>query len=213
MCLLICLCYAQRVSAHPHTWVDMKAEIVLDEEGRLAAITQYWAFDTYFSTVTLSDVVTEYGDKEIGLTKKADQIIRNLAEYQYFSSLTIDGSEIELLRPSAYQLTESDYQDTSILELEMRIDMNRPLVIKDKILAWSVFDPTYYIAMNYSDVENISIQGEKSAQCQMSLDLPKPSLDLVDYAQNLDRSRKDTDGLGVNFAEKLLINCTSGLLQ
>ena len=67
--------------------------------------------------------------------------------------------------------------------------------------------------MNYSKVENISIQGVQGIQCQSNLDLPSPSFELVEYAQNLDRTRKDTDGLGVNFAEKIRINCSSGVSQ
>ncbi len=209
MCLLISGLYAQSVAAHPHSWIDMKADMILDEQGRLTAIRQYWAFDTYFSTVSLADALSEHGDKETGLRKMADQFIHNLADFQYFSELTIDGSEIELPRPSAYQLIENAQQEPSILELQMRFDLTQPLVIKEKNLVWSVFDPTYYIAMNYSKVENISIQGEQGAQCQSDLDLPSPSFELIEYAQNLDRTRKDTDGLGVNFAEKIRIDCSS----
>ncbi len=185
----------------------MKADMILDEQGQLIAIRQHWAFDTYFSMVTLADAMNEHGDKQTGLTKMADQMIHNLTQYRYFSVLTIDGIEIELPRPSSYQLTENTHQEQSILELEMRFDIARPTVIRDKNLTWSVFDPTYYIAMNYWKVENVSVKGGTDAQCRLNLDSPSPSFELIEYAQNLDRTRRDTDGLGVNFAEKVQITC------
>ncbi len=181
--------------------------MILDEQGRLTAIRQHWAFDTYFSMVTLADATNEHGNKEDGLKKMADKFIRNLTDFQYFSELTIDGTEMELPRPSSYRLIENTEGEQSILELEMRFDITQPLVIKNKNLVWSVFDPTYYIAMNYSKVSAVSIEGAKGAQCQLNLDLPSPSFELIEYAQNLDRTRKDTDGLGVNFAEKIRITC------
>ncbi len=185
----------------------MKASMILDGQGRLIAIRQHWAFDTYFSMVTLADALNEHGDKETGLGKMADKFIHNLTEFQYFSELSIDGAEIELPRPSSYRLSEKSEGEQPILHLEMRFDITRPLVVKDKNLVWSVFDPTYYIAMNYSVADNVSIEGENSALCRLNLDLPSPSFELIEYAQNLDRTRKDTDGLGVNFAEKIRISC------
>lgn len=209
ICLLIGGLWAQPVAAHPHSWIDMKADMILDERGRLIAIRQHWSFDTYFSMVTLADVINEHGDKQTGLVKMADQMIGNLTRYRYFSVLAIDGSEIELPRPSWYQLTENTRQDQPMLELEMLFDITRPVVIRDKNLTWSVFDPTYYIAMNYWKAENVSIQGETGARCQLNLDSPNPSFELIEYAQSLDRTRKDTDGLGINFAEKVRIVCPS----
>ncbi len=206
ICLLIGM-WVQSVAAHPHSWIDMKADMILDEQGQLIAIRQHWSFDAYFSMVTMADAMNEHGDKQTGLAKMADQMISNLTRHRYFSVLTIDGAEIELPRPSSYQLTESSHQNQSILELEMRFDIERPAIVRNKDLTWSVFDPTYYIAMNYWKVENVSVKGGAGAQCQLNLDSPNPSFELIEYAQNLDRSRTDTDGLGVNFAEKIQIAC------
>ncbi len=207
LCLLFCGLYSQSGTAHPHYWINLKTDMILDEGGRLAAIRQHWAFDVYFSMMTVADIVNEHGDKEIGLTKMADQMMDNLAKHQYFSTLIVDGADVVLARPSAYQLTENTQQEPSILELEMRFDISPPVAIQDKSVVWSVFDPTYYIAMNYSKVENLSIKGAKDAQCKLDLDLPSPSSELTEYAQSLDRSQKETDGLGINFAEKIRINC------
>ena len=90
MWLLIGGLYLQSAAAHPHSWIDMKADMILDEQGRLTAIRQHWAFDTYFSTVTLADAINEHGDKDTGLRKMADQMILNLSRLRYFSVLKIE---------------------------------------------------------------------------------------------------------------------------
>ncbi len=213
MCLMIGGLFAQSASAHPHSWIDMKADMILDEQGRLVAITQHWSFDTYFSMMTLADAVSEHGNKEIGLRKMASKIIDNLTEHRYFSELTVDGLEIELPQPTSYRLSEYTGAAVPTLQLEMRFDITQSPTVSDKNLAWSVFDPTYYIAMNFSNVTNVSIRGAQAEQCQLQLDLPQPDFELIQYAQSLDQTRRDTDGLGIHFAETVRINCLSGASQ
>ncbi len=115
MCLLATGLYAQSVAAHPHYWIDLKTDMILDEQGRLAAIRQHWAFDLFFSMMTVADVVNEHGDKQVGLKKMGSQMISNLAKQQYFSVLTIDGTEVVLPRPSQFQLTENTQPEQPIL--------------------------------------------------------------------------------------------------
>ncbi len=208
MCLVIGGLYAQSVAAHPHYWISLKADMILDEQGRLSKIRQQWAFDVYFSMMTVKDVVNEHGDKQTGLRKIADQIIDNLSKFHYFSTLTVDGAEVILPQPSSYQLNENTQLEQPILELEILFDMASPVIIQDKNVVWSVFDPTYYIAMNYSTAANVSIQGDNADQCELQLDLPDLSRELMEYAQSLDRSQKDINGLGIKFAEKIRINCS-----
>jgi ABC-type uncharacterized transport system substrate-binding protein len=201
--------YSQTVHAHPHYWIDLKTDMVLDQGGRLVTIKQHWTFDAYFSMITVADVTNEHGKVAVGLKMMADKMVNNLAKYGYFSVLTIDGTEVVLPPPTSYQLTENTQLREPVLELEMRFDLSAPATIENKQVVWSVFDPSYYIAMNHSKVDRLSIKGGKADQCHLNLDIPEPSKELIEYAVNLDRTRKDTDGLGASFAEKIRINCIS----
>jgi ABC-type uncharacterized transport system substrate-binding protein len=199
--------FAKPVAAHPHYWVGLKADMILDQQGRLSTIRQHWDFDVYFSMMTVADAVNEHGDKDLGLSKMADQMIANMTKHRYFSTLTIDGEQVALPRPSSYRLRENKQQEPAILVLEMQFDFETPVAVINKNLSWSVFDPTYYVAMSYSVIDNISIKGEQAAGCKLSLDVPNPSNELIEYAQNLDRTQKDTAGLGIKFAEKIHVSC------
>jgi ABC-type uncharacterized transport system substrate-binding protein len=61
--------------------------------------------------------------------------------------------------------------------------------------------------MAHTTESNINIIGGNATECSKTLELPELSDDLINYAQSLDQTQKDTDGLGADFAETVLIRC------
>ena len=176
--------------AHPHSWIELNTSFVLDEKARVVQIKQRWEFDLYFSLMTHADLLNEFGDEKTGLSKTAERMIKNLKDYDYFSKLELDGLDIPLGMPDKYRLFTKTKEKQTILELEMTFDIETDLKIENKILALQVFDPTYYIAMNYATESNIEIIGGNATACSKKLEFPEPSDELIDYAQNLDRTQK-----------------------
>ena len=207
VCMLSVLLYCSSVLAHPHNWIALNSSFMLDEDARLVQLKQRWEFDIYYSMMTLADVLNEHGNEEIGLTKTASEMIKNLAEHDYLSRLSVDGINVPLSMPKNYSLITKTKEGQVVLELEMVFDLAEPLLIENKALAWQVFDPTYYIAMNHATESNIEIIGGNATECSKELRFPDPPDDMVDYAQSLDKSQTDTDGLGESFAETAFINC------
>jgi ABC-type uncharacterized transport system substrate-binding protein len=195
------------VHAHPHNWIFLNSSFVLDDNARLVQVKQAWEFDMYYSLMTHADLLNEFGEEMTGLKATADSMIRNLKDYEYFSKLSLDGSKIDLGVPKAYKLYTKEKEGQMVLELEMTFDMASALDIENKTLAWQVFDPTYFIAMNHATENNIEIIGGNATECSKELKFPEPSDELIDYAQSLDRTQKNTDGLGASFAETAFINC------
>ena len=193
--------------AHPHNWIELNSRFVLNESAHLVQVSQKWEFDVFFSAMTLSDMLNEHGSEEKGLPETARQMVRNLAEYNYFSTLRLDGSIVDLDTPESYRLITKETDGHTVLELEMSFDIESGLAIENKTLEWQVFDPTYYIAMMHNDKNNIEIVSTGATECTRQLHLPDPSDDLLIYAQSLDRNEKSSDGLGVNFAEKTIVTC------
>ena len=76
-----------------------------------------------------------------------------------------------------------------------------------KTLSWRVFDPAYYIDMRHQKLSQVTLHKGNDTECSTRIEQPNPSEEIIAYATSLDRSQKDTKGLGDYFAEKVLIHC------
>ncbi|MFT6904219.1 MAG: ABC-type uncharacterized transport system substrate-binding protein [Oleiphilaceae bacterium] len=205
---LIVLCLSARiVQAHPNNWITLNSSFVLNDQTHLVQIKQRWEFDIYYSMMTLADVLNEYENEAVGLPKIAEAMIRNLKSYRYYSVLSLNGATIDLGVPDKYSIIKKESGGQIVLELEMVFDIEDSLPVENKILAWQVYDPTYFIAMNHTTKNNIEIVGGSAVECSKTLELSKPSDELIGYAESLDRTDKNTDDLGASFAETVFIKC------
>ncbi len=193
--------------AHPHSWINLNTDFILDSQGRLSALRQRWEFDIYYSMMTLADIMNEQGNLLSRSTVYSTKMVHNLRSYQYFSSLQRDGIEIELPLPKHYELRTKTVKNESVLELEMFFQLHTPLVIEGQRLHWRVFDPTYYIDIAHRDIDQVSIQTVNAIECSKRIELPGASEEMIDYAASLDKYQKDSQGLGENFAETVVIYC------
>lgn len=193
--------------AHPHSWISIKSEFVLDEEGQLAELHQQWVFDVYFSMITLADVMNAYPDTQTGLHVLAEDVIANLKSYHYFATLNIDNQNIALPKPSQYEFDTAIEEEQPVLSFYMRFEFSEPLPTVGKRLTWRVFDPTYYIDMNHGRLSQIHIEAKNMIECSKNIETPAPSDEWIDYASSLDQSQRDTEGLGAHFAETVVILC------
>ncbi len=193
--------------AHPHSWIALSSEFILDERGNLVEIRQRWDFDIFYSMMTMADMMNEYRDQEVGLKKLADQMIRNLESYGYFSRLHLDSDEMPLSKPNHYVLQTKTEEGEQVLSLEMRFKIAPPSSVEGKVINWSVYDPTYYIHMAHNELNAIRVNGGNATECSKAIDFPEPSDEIIEYAASLDRTQRDTQGLGDYFAEQVTIQC------
>lgn len=205
--ILLLLASTSLAQAHPHNWIQLDSIFVLNGQAQLIEIKQTWEFDFYYSLMMHADLMNEFGDEEAGLAETATAMIKNLESYQYFSELKVDNEIIDIGVPERYQLTATQIDGQLILVLDMEFDIEQIIGVEGKNLAWKIYDPTYYIAMNHETESNIKISGGNATECTTQLMFPNPSDDTIEYAQSLDRSQKDTNGLGELFAETAFINC------
>jgi ABC-type uncharacterized transport system substrate-binding protein len=206
--LIICGYYPSQLMGHPHAWITLSSSFVLDNQSRLVAIRQSWEFDTPYSTIALSNIKNEYKDEKKGLQHTAEKFINSLKSYQYFSFLNIEGAMLLLNKPTLYKLSRLSKTKPFTLKLDMHFKLDKPVVIQNKTLTWSVFDPTFFVAMNHKNLESVTIIGNSSIKCRKKLIDPTPSKQTSIYAQGLDRNQKAKKSLGESFAEKVHINCS-----
>ncbi len=200
-------CYASLTSAHPHNWIDLKSGFTINSQNRLTQIKQTWKFDIYYSMITLADVLNEHKNEEKGLNIIARKMITDLADYNYFSLLNINNTSVPLPAPASYRLYSQDEGTGQFLEMEILFDIAPEIPLDNKTIEWQIFDPTYYIAMMHTENSNISVTANSDIDCSSTLEQPAPTEDIIDYAMSLDRSQRETNGLGKYFAETIRISC------
>ena len=208
--LLLCLGLAAPSSivfAHPHNWINVSTQFVLNDKSQLVEIKQSWEFDGIYSMITHANLKNAYEDEKIGLVLMAEQMKKNLSGYDYFSNLLVDGEKVDIPKADHANLTMESRPPISVMTLDLDLKLKKPVDIVGKKLTWSVFDPTYYISMNHKDVEDISIAGTGGAECGKELVIPTPTAETIAYAGSLDKSQRKTDGLGNEFAERVIVTC------
>lgn len=205
--LTVCLSafIAGNVWAHPHSWILVQSAFHFDSENSVERISQTWEFDTFYSTMTLADVMKEHGSESLGLKILGAQMIDNLESFHYFSKLLIADTDVPLGRPQSYELKTIEKDNKVLLELQLSFDIS--LDSRGKALHWHVYDPTYYVAMEHKQVNNIELIGRNVQTCYKNLDIPSPSIEMIEYAQSLDREQRNSDGLGIHFAEIVTVQC------
>ncbi|WPL17064.1 ABC-type uncharacterized transport system, periplasmic component [Thiorhodovibrio winogradskyi] len=75
--------------AHPHAWIDLRVRVMANAAGEVTGLYQEWLFDPYYSQIVLEDVGSEAkaATKDAWLAAIATKILKNLADYHYFTSV------------------------------------------------------------------------------------------------------------------------------
>ena len=114
--------------AHPHVFVDAKAEIVFDDGGRITAIRNVWRFDDAYSAFASEGLDTD-GDGKLTveeLMPLADINIKSLKDFDYFTFLTAGSKAIAFVQPTEYWLQS----DGGLLTLYFTLPTKEPVEVR-----------------------------------------------------------------------------------
>ncbi|UXN04471.1 MULTISPECIES: DUF1007 family protein [unclassified Bartonella] len=146
------------VQAHPHIFVDAKVQIQLDKDGKVEKLSQDWLFDALFSAGVILDF-DKNGDRFLDPSELAEiskTIRESLAEFDYFQSVTVDGKSVKLANPDKLIADMKNNQ----LTLHIENKPKEPLYIKrGGHYSFSLYDPTFYVAVNFKRDIDISFSG------------------------------------------------------
>lgn len=194
---------APPAAAHPHAWIDVRVD-VLFESGRIVGLRQTWLFDEYYTAFA-----TEGFDRDRDGKPDRDQLdallaenLRNLADYDTFTSVTAAGQRVAVAAP----VEASSRMVGSRLEMTFLLPLKSP-ARTDGVVEYAIFDPTYYIEMLHADAPDAVWLVGAPEGCRHEIVAPSPSIETVTLAQALDRTQKGGDGLGAQFAERVEIRC------
>jgi ABC-type uncharacterized transport system substrate-binding protein len=144
--VLLAVVWSEPTAAHPHVFVDGKAEIVFDAQKRITAIRNVWQFDEAYSAFADTGLDTN-GDGKLTqqeLAPLAKLNMDSLKEYSYFTYLSIGKTQLAFKPPADYFLSE----DKGRLTLSFTLPLTQPAtVIGETVL--EVFDPEYFVAFSF----------------------------------------------------------------
>lgn len=132
--------------AHPHVWVDAKAEVVFDGSGNIVAIRNIWRFDEAYSAFASQGLDTNHDGKLSAkeLQPLAKINVDSMLDYAYFTFITsVDGKDIDFNKPTEYWLqSDADGQ----LTLFFTLPTKGPVPVKGGRTRLEIYDPTYFVA-------------------------------------------------------------------
>lgn len=148
--------------AHPHIFVDAKFEAVASADGSLSEVRDTWRFDEVFSSSVLLDF-DKNGNSTLEpaeLAAVAKTVQNSLAQYNYYTSITIDGKTVPLAKPA---VMKAAYKDGSLtLSFSQEPAGKTPL---KGLIVFGVYDPTLYTALDFAEDSDLKTTGTGFSRC------------------------------------------------
>ncbi|HZL40112.1 MAG TPA: DUF1007 family protein [Pseudolabrys sp.] len=201
---ILSLVFAAQVSAHPHVWVTMQAELLYAPDGKVTGVRHAWAFDDMFSAFATQGLDAKEKGKftREELAPLAKINVESLKEYDYFTYATADGAKVEMGDPLPdYWL---DYND-SILTLHFTLPLKTP--VKAKELKIEIYDATIFVDFEWAKDNPVKLAG--APHCKADVVMPRE----MTYAEgkalsNIPADQTNTTmAWGAQFANKILVHC------
>ena len=209
--LFILAASASAAAAHPHVWIFLQSQPVLNAEGNLVAVRQVWQFDEIYAQTAVEGLDTDgdgtYSDAE--LAPLATETITSLRELDYFLVVRQNGQKIPVATVTRGVETFKD----NILFLTLEVPLSAPVDPRKGEIEIKVYDPEYFIAFDYGENASFTLEGQLPAGC-------KADLQRLPSDEELDKSRqfladKGTDwkpdvpvDFGSMFAPPLVLSCS-----
>jgi ABC-type uncharacterized transport system substrate-binding protein len=157
--------------AHPHVLIDAHTELVFNAQGQLTGVTNVWDFDDAFSAFAIQgyDRKGDGNPTREELQPLAKINLSSLAEYGYFTRVTLAGTAIPFGPPKDY----FDVFENERLTLHFTLPLVHPLDVRGKSIEVDVYDSAYFAAITSATNNPVKFLGDGSA-CSASVHRPEP---------------------------------------
>lgn len=157
------------VHAHPHVAVQAKSELEFTAKGHVRAVRHAWEFDEAFSAYAVQGLDSD-GDGGFSLEELqplAEVNVTSLAEYDFFTFLTLGGEAMTFTAPEDYFLILNGNK----LTLYFALPLTEPADIAgDRLVTLDVFDPEYFVNFSFVDDGAPVTLVDAPAACSVEID-------------------------------------------
>lgn len=192
------------VSAHPHSFIRLKTEVVSDN-GSIVALKMRWTMDE----LTSADLLYDAGDAKPGSEiwkKLAAEVMANVLGQHYFTEMWHNGQRVKFKnRPTEYGMARDEHQAV----LTFVLPLAEPQPLSGQRYTFSTFDPSYYVDMSYEEDRDATLSPTMRERCKIALHTPEPSEASLSFAQSLDKDDAPPEDmeLGKQFAQTVTVIC------
>jgi ABC-type uncharacterized transport system substrate-binding protein len=197
---------------HPHVWIEMRSDVVVNEQGLISAINVEWTFDDGYAQAALEGLDTNqdgnYSTAELDpLTKENMQ---SLKDYEFFTFPRAGGKKLEIDEIKEYGQLYSNNR----LTLHFVVPLKEPVDPRKQDFYYKIYDPDFFIAMDYMQDEPVSVVGTLPQGCTLDL-RPVPTGEEIEQKREYLSTKgkdwqPDTDeDFGGMFAQPVHIACQS----
>lgn len=144
-------CAPGAARAHPHIWIDARAVLQFDGQGRLEAIGQDWQFDEMFGAYATQGRAR---GKDGSLSPSA---LRAMTEEwmgalghpmsHYFTTVAVDGQRQGYGPPRESAVRWKPRKGP--LSLSFVLPLAQPVAVRGRTVTIDIFDPTYFVAYDF----------------------------------------------------------------
>lgn len=166
---------AGAANAHPHMWIDARAQIDVDAEQRITAVRQVWRFDEMFGAYATQGLKKGKDGSLPAATLQgmAQDWMKALGEpiSHYFTRVTVNGKSAVFAVPRDARVDWNP--KTTRLTLSFTLPLAEPVAPGAGGAQVDIYDPTYFVAYAFDEKGAVSLGGPQGAACTADYRKPK----------------------------------------
>jgi ABC-type uncharacterized transport system substrate-binding protein len=204
--------FAGPATAHPHVWISIKSEVAFTTEGLVKGVQLTWMFDQAYAEATLDGLDKDgdgiYSEAEIRALTKANMV--SLEDWHYLTVMRFNDQRQEF---GEVGLNDIEHiWENNELSLRFFLTLKTPVDARKGDLVMTVFDPSYFIALEYANDDAVGIMGQPPAGCAPKLLPVSTDAELEHKRAFLATKGKDwmpppDQEFGEDLAQRLVISC------
>jgi ABC-type uncharacterized transport system substrate-binding protein len=163
---MLCVLCSWGARAHPHVWITAETT-VLYENGTFTGLRHRWTFDEMYSAME-TEGLDKNNDGKLDreeLSELANFYVTGLKEYAYFTYPALAGQKLALGEPKDIFLEFKD----KLLSLNFTVPFAKPVLIDAKGFAFSVYDPSFFIALDMEKPNSVRLSEGAPKSCKISI--------------------------------------------
>jgi ABC-type uncharacterized transport system substrate-binding protein len=163
----LCMLASWPAQAHPHVWITVETT-VLHENGAFTGLQHKWTFDEFYSSMEVEGLDKNNDGKfdRQELSELAGFYVSGLKDFSYFTFPALAGKKLKIGEPKDVWLEHKD----GVLSLHFIVPFAQPVLAEAKGFAFSVYDPSFYIAMDIDKPDSIKFAEGTPKVCKLSID-------------------------------------------